>query len=269
MTNKIKIPFALGVAVTLAIAAGGQLTGGGGLNFVVHDSTMAGSGTTLTPLSVKGTYLNTQVLTGSGTYTPTTGTSVAIIQMVGGGGGGGGAAGGANIAAGAGGGAGVYLYIVAGTPGTTLTGGSFSCGAAGTAGANTGGTGGTGGDTQITVGGVTYMAKGATGGGGMTSSTLANAAGGVGQAGSTSGGSVRFSSSRRGVSSLNVGGATQPGDGASSPMGTGGSGSVAAFAAGGAASGFGAGGGGGNASAAGQLGGAGSAGAIVIQEIGT
>jgi hypothetical protein len=141
--------------------------------------------------AVRGGFIAARQFTASsGTYTPTPGTTRAHVRQIGGGGGGGGAGGGGNSAAGAGGGAGVPLDFWVGVVGVPLTGGAFTNGAGGTGGANTGGTGGTGGDTTLVIGGTTYTAKGATGGGGLASSTIATAFGGVGQTGSSSGAGI-------------------------------------------------------------------------------
>lgn len=218
--------------------------------------------------ALPGRLLAVRRLTGSGTYVPTTGTTRvrAWLQAPGGGGGGGG--GGAGIAAGGGGGAGALLDVFVGSVGVAMTGGAYACGAGGAGGSNAGGNGGNGGDLSIAIAGVTYIAKGASGGAGMASSTLANAIGGIGQAGSTTGPAVLSESTARGEHGFVVGGGGFPGGGASSRFGTGGVGSFGGFAAGSAASGFGSGGGGAQAGAAGFAGGAGAPGVIVVEEFG-
>ena len=92
-----------------------------------------------------------QVFTGSGTYTPTTGMSYCIIECVGGGGGGGGAAGGSGSAqVGGSGGGGGYArkYATAADIGASKAVTIGAAGAAGTAGNNAGGNGG---DTSVGV----------------------------------------------------------------------------------------------------------------------
>lgn len=71
--------FILGVTAALSIAAGGQLTGGGGLTHVVHDGTCSGSGTTGSPLSCAGSG------GGGGSSVPTTRQIIAGTGLSGGG----------------------------------------------------------------------------------------------------------------------------------------------------------------------------------------
>lgn len=219
-----------------------------------------------------GNFLARQILSASsGTYTPTSGTTVAHVRMIGGGGGGGGAgtaAVGTSVSVGAGGASGALLDIIRGTPGTTLTGGAFACGAGGTAGANTGGAGGTGGDTTVVINGVTLTAKGGLGGAGSTASTTVTFAspGGV-QAGTTAGGVTTQEPGQPGIVTAG-GGANQlgwGGSGGSTPLGAGAK-ATSASNAGSAGGGFGSGGSGACTVGAAQAGGAGSAGVIVIDE---
>ena len=123
------------------------------------------------------TRLGRQTFTGSGTYTPTTGTRAVLLRMVAGGGGGGGAAGGTGSSAGGGGASGVFgeKWI---SSATALTGGTVTIGAAGTGGANTGADGGTGGDTTVVINGITYIVKGGGGGSGDTAAAQGVALGG-------------------------------------------------------------------------------------------
>lgn len=219
-----------------------------------------------------GQYLGAQALTGGGTGTLAEGTCVVEYWIQAAGGGGGGAAGGANDASGAGGGSGMCLYGILGTPGTPLPSTfTYSAPTGAAAGGTSGGTAGsTGADASLTIAGATITAKGGTGGAGMSSSTIANAAGGVPQAGSTSGGSVIAAIGARGQPAYLLQGtpgiASISGDGASSPFGVGGFAAIGAFAAGGAAQGFGAGGGGANANGAGFAGGDGAPALIFFKQ---
>ena len=105
-----------------------------------------------------------QVITASGTYTPTTGATLAVVELVGGGGGGGGAdvSTSSDWTASGGGGAGGYSRKLIALSGTY----SVTIGAAGSAGNNTGGNGGTGGTTTFGTGPLLQ----ATGGSGGTGS---------------------------------------------------------------------------------------------------
>lgn len=216
--------------------------------------------------AMTGRLLAVKMLTGIGTYTPTDGTTRARIMLQAAGGGGGGAAGGAGMAVGGGGGPGTLLEIWVGTADTPMLGGAFSCGGSGAGGSSAGADGATGGDSTIVINGVAYTAKGGTGGKGTTSSTAVDAPGGAGQTGSSSGAFVLDESSGRGARGFVIGGASFPGDGASSRFGTGGAAAAGAFGAGGNARGFGSGGGGANAGGAGFAGGAGSPGVIIVEE---
>jgi hypothetical protein len=124
-----------------------------------------------------GTFLNRQVFTAGGTYTPTAGTRMVRIRMAGGGGGGGAkyTVGVSTIGGGGAGGMYVEKFIDAGA---LITGGTVAIGAAGAGGDNA--TGGTGGDTTIVVQGTTYTAKGGLGGTGANYNVSA-ADGGAGQ----------------------------------------------------------------------------------------
>lgn len=214
-------------------------------------------------LAVSGRFLGRQILTGSGTYAPSPGTTLVRVRMIGGGGGGGGAGGGANVAVGAGGATGRYLDFVVGG-GAAITGGAYSCGGGGSGGANTGGTGGTGGSTTIVVNRTTYTATGGGGGTGLAST----AASGFAFPGGLIGGS-----STADVSYAEQG---QPGILVNTLLFWGGSGGSTEFGAGGGTGvgsqngnpglGFGSGGGGAGAAAAGKVGGAGAPGAIDIEE---
>jgi hypothetical protein len=230
----------------------------------------SGSLTSLTSLVGSGRlWANRQVLTGAGTYTPTSGTKRVIIRMVGGGGGGGGANSTAGTAdsSGAGGNSGWYLEIrSSGSNGVNVTGGSYSCGSGGAGGSTAPGTGGTGGDTTITVNGTTYTAKGGTGGTAFLNDNGAPAA----PAACPSTSSADFfcyGAGGCGIATASGGGLAYCGFGGSvPPFGSGGFAVNAGPAQGGPGLGFGAGGAGGVADFFSVNGAAGSAGAIVIDE---
>lgn len=158
------------------------------------------------------TSINTQVFTGSGTYTPTTGMLYCDVYVTGGGGGGGGSTGGAGPQASSGGGGGsgsssIKWGISAATVGASQ---SVTIGAAGAAGTSGGGTGGTGGVSSF---GAIITTTGGLGGVGASSvsSPCQPAAGGAGGA-AGSGGSVNMAGAAgyigiaNGVSGTGVGG---------------------------------------------------------------
>ncbi len=244
-------------ATTGAILSG---TATAGLALLSGSSTTP-SWSTLPPI----TKVVTQIFTGNGTYTPTTGMKYCDIICVGGGGGGGGVANSSalQIALGGGGGSGGYSrsLVTASTIGVSQ---AVTVGAAGTAGANTGGNGGNGGTTSV---GAIISAAGGTGGafsisgasvvvagglgGGTGTATLANAGndGGSGFGIEIAGISGFGAGSYLGGASPSItcdGGAT-PGE-AGRSYGAGGSGAVSS-----------------NASGA-QAGGAGSSGVVYITE---
>lgn len=124
----------------------------------------------------------TQVFTGSGTYTPTTGMLYCIVECVGGGGAGGSAASGVSqSAAGGGGGAGGYARktLSAATIGASQT---VTIGAAGSAGSTGNNPGGNGGTTSL---GSLLTATGGTGGAGSAAGLGSGALGGAGGVGSS------------------------------------------------------------------------------------
>jgi hypothetical protein len=203
---------------------------------------------------------NPVTFTVSGTYKPIT-DRPALVWIQGGGGGGGGCGGGAGSAAGGGGGSGVCLLLWVSSLGTSV---AYSCGSGGAGGNTAGSNGSAGGDTTFTAGGTLYTAKGGGGGTGMTSSTLADAIGGVASAGSSTGLTVVGFNSYVGNRGFVVGGGSFPGAGASSQFGVGANSIAGSFAPGNNATGFGAGGSGGNAGAVGQAGGNGSPGCVKI-----
>lgn len=168
--------------------------------------------------SIPGTLIKVVDKTTGTTYTPSTGTTQIIVELVGGGGGGGGVTGsGSNSAVGSGGGGGGYAITYLMTVSGACT---YAIGTAGTAGASSATAAGDGGDTTFTMDGTTWTAKGGTGGMGMVyGTTAATNAGGVStkgtypadKPGQTGGTAIRFS----GTVSL-------PGKGGDSTLGGGG-----------------------------------------------
>lgn len=126
-----------------------------------------------------GRLINVQVLTSSGTYTPTPGTNSVVVEIQGPGGAGGGAVanGGSAFSAGAGGGAGGYLQVrlTSGFSGVSVVVGAPGLGVVG---AN----GGTGGSTSFG----SYSCSGGSGGVASGSSTAGAAVGLGGLGGSIS-----------------------------------------------------------------------------------
>jgi hypothetical protein len=103
-----------------------------------------GDGVNIFPATNPGALINTQVLTASGTYTPTLGTKKIIVEIIGGGGGSGGLGGtGTNqVVISAGGGSGTYAQVLISNPSqTSVTVGTGGAGGLGQNGA-TGGRGG-------------------------------------------------------------------------------------------------------------------------------
>lgn len=173
----------LQTVVAGTVATRGQF----GAGFFMAGTTDQGAGTVnATGFYKSGNLLKvtTQVLTASGTYTPTTGAVYAIVEVVGGGGGGGGAdaTSASNRGIGGGGGGGGYAREIITLSGTY----SFTIGAAGTAGTNAGGNGGTGGTTTFGTGPL-LQATGGAGGTGIqgSSADIAASPGGVGGVGSS------------------------------------------------------------------------------------
>lgn len=212
-----------------------------------------------------GRLIAIQVITATGTYTPTTGATTARITVIGGGAAGGtaGATTSGTVAGAGGGGAGGVgqsTVSVSSISGTTATIGSAGAPSSSTA-------GGAGGAT--TFGGIT--ASGGTGG--ALVGPLAPPQGGLGgSGGTTTGGNVfnmRGGNGMHGQSSSTA--YVLSGSGGSNPYGGGGPGnllSVAAAAAGSIGQGFGAGGGGGasNSGAVLASGANGTTGAVIIEE---
>lgn len=203
----------------------------------------------------------TQVFTGSGTYTPTTGMKYCVIECVGGGGGGGGTANsGATASLGVGGGGSGSYSRKTSTAAAIGASQTVTIGAAGTAGANTGGAGGNGGDTSV---GTICIGKGGTGGGG-SGTGFTGGAGGVAGTGDfvpvgNSGGS--------GIITVTSSSSALSGFGAASYMGGGVAGRTTQGAGTNGAA-YGAGGSGAFSTAAGgaAAGGTGAAGVVIITE---
>ena len=107
---------------------------------------------------------------GSGTYTPTPGTTKAIVRGSGGGGGGGGCplTGGSTVSVGAGGNSGVAIEVEI-NPGGPLTSGPFTVGAGGAGGIGVAGAPGA--DSTLVIGGVTLTAPGGRNGLASTAGT--------------------------------------------------------------------------------------------------
>ncbi len=158
---------------------------GTGIVSVVSGLTPTGA---LTPTGGITNLIRTQVFTASGTYTPATNATKAIVHVVGAGGGGGGTAGTASgEAAAAGGGAGGSVII---SDVIDVSGGSYTStitiGAAGVGADNTAGT--DGGDTSYADGTITLTASGGSGGSKQLASNIFNnASPGTGSANTVSG----------------------------------------------------------------------------------
>lgn len=201
------------------------------------------------------------------TYTPTTGTVYAIVEVVGGGGGGGGVGTASGALAAGGGGSGAYSRGIfsASAIGSSQT---VTIGIGGSAGANTGGNGGNGGTSSF--GSLIASVSGGTGGGGTNTDASAGAGASGGSAGS--GGFVNISG---GPGSDGYPGASQRvlgGRGADSPGGLGQGGKsiyvAAAHNAGGGATGYGGAGAGAVAGdgGTGAIGGTGAPGIEIVTE---
>lgn len=200
----------------------------------------AGTGLTIagTTMTASGGPIAVQVFASSGTYTPTSGAAVAIVEVWGGGGGGGAESPDNTVGGGGGGGGGYALYRYATPASQTVT-----VGAGGTA------PGGTGGTTSF---GSLVSATG--GSGGSNGANTVGGAGGGGGAGSS--GSLNFT----GQGGAAGGDVTTGGAGGMSPRGAGGGRGVSSGA--GAAGSAPGGAGGGGLSG----GGAGGAGMVVVTE---
>lgn len=209
--------------------------------------------------------VNTQLITATGTYTPTTGTLYAIVEEAGGGGGGGGvAATGASQFAGAGGGSGAeYAFGVfsAATIGASQSVTIGTGGAGGTAGANTGTNGGT-----TSFGALMTATGGFGGGGGSAQTTGSTVLGPSGGSGGT-GGLFRCPGGGGGFASVSISSNIINGGQGGSSRFSGGAGCTL-NTAGFAATGYGGGGSGASRTGGGAAaaGGAGSPGIVIVTE---
>lgn len=280
-TNFNFVQFGTGGTVT-SVATGTGLTGGtitttGTISFasIAAHSLWANvtAGSAVPTVINTSTFLqsvNIQKITGTGTYTPTTGTQFARFTAIGGGGGGGGANPGVGaLSVGGGGGAGGGSQFLA-TIAQIGASASVTIGAAGTAGSSAGGNGGTGGNTSVALSGsgsITLTANGGTGGTGNTAAGVS--AGGAG--GSASGGDTNISGQSGGAGVGSFAALGLSGIGGSSPFGLGfGGGAVAAYTAvanaGLAGTGFGAGGSGAANNGSSSAGGVGTIGYVLVEE---
>lgn len=218
--------------------------------------------------SAGGRLLGRRLLTGSGVYTPTPGTTRIHVRMVGGGGGGGGTLTGP-YSAGGGGSAGVMLEFVRGDDTSLILGGAYSCGEGGYGGFIAFGhlvDGGPGFDTNLRIGPELIVAKGGLGGESVGSSSSTFAIGG----GKTSGSSttdIMITSQGTGFPGVNINGYFFSGMGGYCPLGTPGP-VVEGSDDGVTGTGYGVGGSGASSASDELVGGAGAPGCIIIDEFG-
>jgi hypothetical protein len=209
-----------------------------------------------------------QTFTSSGTYTPTSGMSYAIIECVGGGGGGGGSLGVLNENYGGSGGGGGGYSLKRTTAAAVGASQTVTIGSGGAAGGSTPTDGSAGGDTSV---GSLCIAKGGSGGSKANTTTLrTGGAGGIAGTGDISipgcpGGAGYVSDAVTTYTPINCGGnaARGFGAGAAAPTITDFSGVSENGTTGGV---YGGGGSGGNSFGASDAGGAGAAGLVVITE---
>jgi hypothetical protein len=212
-----------------------------------------------------GRFIKTTLLTTGTSFTTSASTNTIKIRMVGGGGGGAGCTSVSSAAsAGGGGGSGAYAeWTVAVSPNTAYT---YAIGSAG-AGAS-GAAGGNGTSTTFTVGSTTVTAPGGSGAPVATAvTTLTPYVGGAGGSAATNGTvNTAGNAGLPGITTLVATPLGVSGNGANSPLGSGGI-EIAAVGNGNNATGYGAGGGGAftGASTA-RTGGNGSAGCIIVDE---
>lgn len=212
-----------------------------------------------------GRLLGMRVITSSGTYTPTSGTTSIVVEGVGGGGAGGGvpAAGGGNSAAGGGGGAGAYgrKRITSGFSGASVT---IGAGGTGGAGAN----GGSGGSTSFAS---VLTLPGGVGGNSGTAAAAANISASGGGSSAPTGADTGFQGESGAPGATYSASVGLSGRGGVSPLGSAGAGvgaNGATASTGVVASGYGAGGGGalGVSNGVSAAGGAGAPGVMIIWE---
>lgn len=213
-------------------------------------------------------FLGRQVITASGFYRPTPGTTRVQLTIIGGGGGGGSASQSPGVGAGGGGSSGVMLEVTLGTGDRELKGGPVVIGNGGTGGVvGAVGTGGAGGQSSIVIDGVRYTANGGAGGTNCPAISTDNV---TARTVPTLGDDVRGAtrSYSIGSSGIVLGGAVWvSGDGGSTRLGAGGMG-MGGTIAGSRGLGYGSGGGGAAAQTAGRSGGLGAPGACIIDEYG-
>jgi hypothetical protein len=215
--------------------------------------------------AVNYTYVGRQVLSSSSsTYTPTTGTRVVHVRIVGGGGGGGGASGSTGLACGGGGASGGYVELWI-DPGAAITGGAYHAGPGGAGGSSGAGAATAGTASDIIIQGVTYTAKG--GGAGVSGTNTTGQSSHAGGLPTTGGSSGDVASDGNPGTACWANGSSngQSGNGGASVLGGGGYGANTG-AAGANASGPGGGGGGAFAGGTGFAGGSGSNGIIIVEE---
>jgi hypothetical protein len=253
----------------LPVAGGG--TGVGTLTGLVK-----GNGTSAFSASVGKAYIGTTLLTGSGTYTPTSGATAILVEVQAAGGGGGGAAQGAGTGRGAGGGgAGAYALVYVTTLAASYAYTNGTGGALVVAGNNVGNNGsatstfGPGGNQIICGAG----AGGASGAAAAAAVSLGGAGGAIATNALANSTSIKLTTGRRGGYGIVYQGATAAvsGSGGDSMFGAGApSVSGAANGTAAAATDYGCGGSGGSATTAtgDTTGGAGADGAIIVYEFG-
>lgn len=206
---------------TSVLSGAVPLSGGGTTNYLRADGTWAAlpaNVSSLNGLTGALTFsVNKRVISGTSTYTPTTGTKYAIIECVGSGAGGGGVTGSASPVqvGGGGGGSGGYsrVWVTAATIGASQAVTIGNAGAGGAAGNNAGGNG-----SDVSVGTI-CIGKGGIGGGFSNSTTIGRGGlGGTDGTGDfTTRGSPGWSGIFAGTSAITV----ELGNGASSLFGGG------------------------------------------------
>ena len=210
--------------------------------------------------------LNSQIITSSGTYTPSAGMIYCIVEVIGGGGGGGGvAATGSDVAAAGGGGSGGYSrsFFTAADIGASKSVTIGNGGSGGAAGANNGGNGGT------TSMGSLIQATGGSGGQGSSNNTSVITGGGNPGQGSLGQLNLYGNGGGNGLGFIASGSTTFALGGAGAASILGGMQVIASVNAGGGGGlNFGAGGGGATSSSSGPAagGGNGAPGAVIITE---